>query len=143
MSAPDFYFGVNVVFQHIHDHFGKATLIDYWQNLGRDYYHERNMRWQAGGIPTIADDWRDYFDREPNADVDVTTTDDAVTLDIHVCPAIHHLRQHNRDIVPYYCEHCDHVCGAQAQAAGFRFERTGGMGACQQRFVKISVTGGA
>jgi hypothetical protein len=36
---------------------------------------------------------------------------------------------------PYFCGHCDHVCGAMAEAAGYVFERRGGMSACRQRFV--------
>jgi len=61
-------------------------------------------------------------------------------LDISVCPAIKHIRDHQRDLVPYYCEQCDHVCGSMAEAAGFRFERTGGMGSCRHRYVRISVS---
>ena len=59
-----------------------------------------------------------------------------------VCPAIKHLRDHGRDIVPYYCEHCDHICGAMAEAAGYAFERTGGMGACRQRFIATAPQAG-
>jgi len=142
MSAPDFYFGVNEMFRHLNDRYGKDVLIDYWQSLGREHYRQRNQRWREGGLPEIAADWRRYFDKEPAAEVEVTCTDDAVKLDIRACPAIGHLRRAGREIVPYFCEHCDHVCGAQAKAAGFRFERTGGMGACQQRFVPLSVEGG-
>jgi len=27
MSAPDFYFAVNAIFRHLHDHYGKQVLI--------------------------------------------------------------------------------------------------------------------
>ncbi len=147
MSAPDFYFAVNETFRHIHDNFGKAVLVDYWRSLGRDHYRDRNARWRAGGAAAIAEDWQNYFDHEPGADVSVAVTgSDAsavVELDIRVCPAIAHIRKHDRDLVPYFCEHCDHVCGAQAEAAGYEFQREGGMGSCQQRFVPMSVKGGA
>lgn len=138
MSAPDFYFAVNEVFRHIHDEYGKTVLIDYWRSLGREYYRQRNERWRQGGKTAIAADWRVYFDREPRAEVTVRETAESVDLDIRVCPAIAHLRANQRDIVPYFCEHCDHICDAQAQAAGFRFERHGGMGSCHQRFVSLT-----
>ena len=141
MSAPDFFFAVNEIFRHIHDRYGKGHLIEYWQMLGRDYYRRRNARWAEGGVEEIARDWREYFQHEPCAQVDVDTTDQTVVLDIHVCPAIHHLRQGGRDIVPYFCEHCDHVCSAQAEAAGFRFTRVGGMGTCRQTFTRLTVKG--
>lgn len=139
MSAPDFYFGVNAIFRNLHDRFGKDALIDYWQSLGREYYAARSARWKAGGAATIADDWREYFLHEPGAQVQASSTEADATLDIAVCPAIKHLRDSGREVVPYFCEHCDHVCGVMAHAAGFRFERTGGMGSCRQRFVKLDV----
>lgn len=143
MSAPDFYFCVNEMFRHLHDHHGKDVLIDYWQSLGREHYGQRNRAWRKGGPQAVADDWRTYFDKEPGAEVDVTHSDDSVDLDIRVCPAIKHLRDNGRAIVPYFCEHCDHICGAQAEDAGYRFERTGGMGQCKQRFIKLNIAGQA
>lgn len=139
MSAPDFYFAVNAMFRHIHDRYGKDALIHYWRGLGREYYAARVKRWRAGGTGAIAEDWRDYFAAEPQAEVEVTAGEGSVDLAVHVCPAIKHLRDQNREIVPYFCEHCDHVCGAMAEEAGYRFERTGGMGACHQRFIQISL----
>ncbi len=135
MSAPDFYFAVNAIFRHLHDRYGKAALVDYWRGLGREYYAPRSQRWREGGAAAIAADWREYFAQERQAEVDVVVQDGVVTLDVRVCPAIKHLRDRGRDIVPYYCEHCDHICGVMAEAAGFAFHRSGGMGACRQQFV--------
>jgi hypothetical protein len=137
MSAPDFYFAVNAIFRHLHDEYGKAALVDYWNNLGRQYYRDRIERWRNGGPEAIAADWLAYFAKEPQADVDAIVREGRVTLDVRVCPAIKHLRDHGREIVPYFCEHCDHVCGAMAEAAGYAFERYGGMGACRQDFIVI------
>lgn len=141
MGAPDFFFAVNAIFRHLHDRHGKDALIRYWRELGRDHYRVRWQRWREGGTQAIADDWREYFSHEPGAELSVSRDEDVATLDIRVCPAIKHLRESNREIVPYFCEHCDHVCGAMAEAAGFAFERTGGMGSCQQRFVRVSIAG--
>jgi hypothetical protein len=135
MSAPDFYFCVNATARHIHDAYGKDVLIEYWQSLGREYYARRASAWRKGGPQAIADDWQNYFLNEPGAEVEVALNADQVTLDISVCPAIKHLRESGREIVPYFCEHCDHTCGSMAKLAGYRFERTGGMGACHQLFI--------
>ena len=138
MSAPDFYFAVNAMFRHLHDRYGKSALVDYWRGLGREYYRGRTERWRDGGPEAVAADWRDYFSREPQAEVDVSIEPGGrVLLDVRVCPAIKHLRDCGRDIVPYFCEHCDHVCGAMGEAAGLAFERIGGMGSCRQRFVPL------
>lgn len=141
MSAPDFYFATNAMFRHIHDRFGMTALVRYWRDLGACFYKGRALAWRAGPMSAIASDWRDYFDHEPKAQVTVTSDDVSVTLDIIVCPAIKHLRECGRDIVPYFCEHCDHVTGAMAELADCRFERTGGNGSCRQRIVRLSVAG--
>ena len=144
MSAPDFYFAVNAIFRHLHDRYGKAALIEYWRGLGRDYYASRAVNWRAGGAAAVAEDWSAYFAAEPGASVIVERPDErTVVLDVRVCPAIKHLRESGRDIVPYFCEHCDHVCGATAERAGFSFGRTGGMGSCRQTFTQLTVSASA
>jgi hypothetical protein len=129
------------MFRHLHDRYGKPALVDYWRHLGSEYYARRIRRWKAGGLRSVAADWEAYFKAEPGAQVTVTTNPDAVQLDISVCPAIKHLRESGRDIVPYFCEHCDHVCGAMAEQSGMHFEREGGNGSCVQRFIKLTVQG--
>lgn len=141
MSAPDFYFANNAMFRHIHDRYGKAALVAYWRGLGRDYYKQRTDAWRAGDAQTVARDWRAYFDKEPLSDVAVgVEPGGAVKLDIKVCPAIRHLRESGREIVDYFCEHCDHIGSAMGENANYTFERTGGMGACVQRFVPVTVS---
>lgn len=137
MSAPDFYFAINAIFRYLHDTYGKEALVDYWRRLGREYYRRRIERWRQGGPQAIAADWQAYFDQEPGADVRVSWQADGVHLEVIVCPAISHLRRHRHDIVPYYCEHCDHVTGAMAQECGYVFHRTGGMGSCRQRLTVV------
>ena len=141
MSAPDFYFGIQSIAKHLHDRYGKEVLIDYWRSLGREYYANRIRQWRSGGVTAVAEDWRDYFAHEPGADVQIRIEDDsAAVLDVRVCPAIKHLRESSREVLPYFCEHCDHVGGAMAQEAGYTLTRTGGMGTCEQRFVRITVS---
>lgn len=141
MSAPDFYFAINALFRYLHDTRGRAALIDYWHQIGADYYVERTARWRTGGTEAVASDWREYFAKEPGAQVAVSHNARSVTLDVLVCPAILHLRSHQREIVPYFCEHCDHVCSAMAGNAEMTFSRTGGMGSCRQVFTCLD--GGA
>lgn len=142
MSAPDFYFAINSMFRYLHDTYGKDVLVDYWRKLGHEYYRRRSDDWRQNGPAAIAADWKKYFQEEPHAQVDTFSDDQSATLEIRVCPAIKHLRDHDREIVPYFCEHCDHVCGAMAEDAGYAFERTGGMGSCRQVFTKLTVHGG-
>jgi hypothetical protein len=141
MSAPDFYFVNNAMFRHIHDRYGMDALVGYWRSIGEGFYATRAARWKALGTVEIARDWIVYFAEEPQADVQVTSDETSVDLDVRVCPAIKHLRDHGRDIVPYFCNHCDEVTSAMVEPIGYRFERTGGMGSCRQRIVKVTIAG--
>jgi hypothetical protein len=141
MSAPDFYFASQAIFRHIHDSYGKEALVDYWRALAREYYRKRIEAWRRGGLAAVASDWRSYFANEPLADVQVIEGSDEVALEIRVCPAIRHLREQERTIVPYFCEHCDHTCGVMADAARLSFHREGGMGTCRQVFARLDRTG--
>lgn len=140
MSAPDFYFAINAIFRHIHDRFGKNALVDYWQKMGTEHYAQRWQAWQRGGLDAIASDWRAYFDKEPGADVAITQKADRVILDVHTCPAIAHIKKNDRDLVPYFCEHCDVINTAMTNGSGHQFTRTGGMGTCQQQFITLTHT---
>ena len=101
---------------------------------GENIIARRVERWNSADLQALAADWREYFAAEPQAEVEVAVVDRGVELDVKVCPAIKHLHDQGRDIVPYFCEHCDHVCGAMAEAAGYVFQRCGGSGSCRQRF---------
>ncbi|HVT30117.1 MAG TPA: hypothetical protein VHE81_19040 [Lacipirellulaceae bacterium] len=139
MSSPDFYFAINATARHIHDEYGMDVLIDYWRSLGREYYSERAAWWREGGPQAIAADWTEYFLKEPGAHVETTVEGDTVNLNIRVCPAIKHLRESGREVVPYFCEHCDHTCGSMAELAGYAFARAGGMGSCHQSFHRATI----
>jgi hypothetical protein len=136
VGAADFYFAINATFRFILERAGIDGLRKYWQDLGATYYQPVSQRWQADGLPAVAAYWRAFFKAEPGAEVEVTETADAVTLDVRVCPAIKHLRDHGRKIVPCFCQHCHFVSEAIAAPAGLTVRICGGNGSCTQRFLK-------
>ena len=71
---------------------------------------------------------------EPGAEVAVEESADSVTLHVRTCPAIAHLRQHRREIVPEFCQHCYFVSEAAAEQAGLTVRVRDGAGACTQTF---------
>ena len=64
-------------------------------------------------------------------------TGEGVTLEVRVCPAIKHLRAHQREIVPCFCQHCYYVSEAAAAPAGLTVRVEGGNGACRQTFLAL------
>ncbi len=131
----DFYFATNATFRFILERFGFDKLKQYWADLGACYYQPVSATWKVGGLVAIADYWRAFFAAEPGAVVEITADQDAVTLEVRVCPLIKHLRDHGREIVPCFCQHCYYVSEAMAAPAGMTVRLTGGDGTCTQRFL--------
>ena len=134
VGAADFYFAINATFRFVLGKFGIAGLRDYWTDLGTKYFAPVSARWRAGGLPAVAEYWRAFFAAEPGAEVEVGETKEAVTLDVKVCPAIKHLREHGREIVPCFCQHCHFISEAMAAPAGLTVRIEGGNGSCRQKF---------
>ncbi len=138
VGAADFYLGINATFRFVLEKFGVEGLRQYWSDLGANYFAPVTARWSAGGPPAVAAYWRAFFTAEPGAEVEISETKDAVTLDVRVCPAIKHLRAQGREIVPCFCQHCYFIGEAMAQPAGFTVRIEGGNGSCRQTFLRRS-----
>ena len=136
VGAPDFYAAINATFRFIERRFGMEGLRRYWVDLGRAYYAPVSLRWKQQGLVGVAEYWRAFFAAEPAAEVTVHATENEVAVEVRKCPAIHYLRQHQREIVPHFCQHCYFVSQAAGETAGVEVRVTGGNGACMQRFAK-------
>lgn len=136
VGHADFYFAINATFRFIHDRFGIEGLRRYWRQLGENYYRPVSEQWRDGGLNAVANYWRDFFQAEPGAEVEVTEQENQVRLEVRVCPAIRHLREHGREIVPCFCQHCHFVSEAIAAPALLTVRVNGGNGSCVQLFFK-------
>lgn len=142
VGAADFYCAINATFRFVLRRFGMDGLKNYWTQLGRGYHHLVSLRWREGGLPAVAGHWRAFFQAEPGAVVTVEELEDEVKVSVQVCPAIRHLREHRREIVPVFCHHCYFVSEAMAAPAGMTVRICGGNGSCTQRFIKVSARPG-
>lgn len=131
----DFYFAINATFRFLLARFGGEKLREYWTDLGTGYFKPVSDQWQQRGLPGVAAYWRAFFAAEPGAEVEVVELADEVRLEVRRCPAIAHLRENGREIVPCFCQHCYFVSEAIAEPAGLTVRIRGGNGSCVQRFV--------
>ena len=132
VGAADFYFAINATFRFILERFGQDGLERYWTELGRDYMAPVARAWAEHGAEGVARYWREFYAAEPGAKVDARVVDDAAVLDVMACPAIAHLREHGREIVPSFCQHCYFSGNATAENAGMALRVQGGNGICRQ-----------
>jgi hypothetical protein len=138
VGAADFYFVINATFRFVLQKFGTEGLRRYWSELGSHYFAPVSEKWKQSGLPAVAAYWKAFFAAEPQAEVRVQLDGSSVLLDVKVCPAIHHLRKHGREIVPCFCQHCYFVSDAMARSAGFTARVEGGNGSCCQTFQPAS-----
>lgn len=136
VGHADFYFAINATFRFIKRRHGLEGLRRYWRDLGREYYKPVSERWRQRGLDGVAEYWTAFFKPEPAADVEVSRSADEVRLEVKVCPLIRHLREHGREIVPEFCQHCYFVSEAIAEPAGFAVRVCGGNGSCTQHFTQ-------
>ena len=137
-GAADFYFAINATFRFVQTRLGLEGLRRYWTELGKQYFAPVSQRWKAGGLAAVAEYWRAFFAAEPGAEVEVVESRESVLLEVKVCPAIHHLRRHGREIGPCFCQHCYFVSEAMASPAGLTVRVAGGNGSCRQTFSRRS-----
>ena len=136
VGAADFYFAINATFRFLSQRFGREGLIEYWRDLGKQYFAPVTERWRVGGLPSVAEYWRAFYAAEPGADVCVSETPGEVLVDVRVCPAIKHLRENGRQILPSFCQHCYYLSDSIGETAGVSVRVEGGNGACRQRFFR-------
>lgn len=141
VGAPDFYFAINSTFRFIKNEFGMEGLVEYWRGLGEEYYQPVTKLWKEQGLPAVAGYWKEFFEHEPEAEVEIESDCDRVTLNIAKCPAIAHLRKHGRLIEPVFCQHCHYVSQAMAEPAGLEVRVRGGNGVCSQEFSRTGAVG--
>ncbi|MFV0415397.1 MAG: hypothetical protein ACK5NG_03420 [Chthoniobacterales bacterium] len=141
-GAADFYFGINATFRFVQQKLGHEGLIRYWQQLGSSYYKPVTEIWSRGGLPAVAQYWKDFFQAEPLPDenedeaTEVKLSDQEVEIQVKKCPAIAHLQNNNRTIHSTFCQHCYYVSEAMAAPAGLSVRIEGGAGSCRQHFFK-------
>jgi hypothetical protein len=135
VGAADFYFAINATFRFILQRFGLEGLRRYWTDLGAQYYAPVTAAWKQRGLPGVGAYWQAFFAAEPGAEVQVQESGAGVVVQVAACPAFRHLRDHHREIVPCFCQHCYFLSEAIAQPAGFTVRVEGGNGSCRQTFL--------
>ena len=134
MGAPDFFFAVNATFRHILENYGEAALHRYWEEMGQEHYKFVTEAMRARGLVALQEHWEGRFPEEPGSDVQANLAGDQLTLTVKVCPALLHLRNNDREVLPVYCDHCTHVSRGMCEPAGVSVAVEGGGGSCVQVF---------
>ncbi len=136
MAFEGFYPAILATFRHIESNYGYDTLERYWREMAEEYYAPVIEKFKTGGLGAIARHWREYFDKEPKAQVDVIREQNRVIIDVKQCPAIYWLRHFKCDIPDWYYNHIPVMGTVLAERSGHKFEFESGDGKYKMIFIK-------
>ncbi len=134
MAAGDFYFAINATFRFFLKNYGEEALHNYWRSMGREYFAPLSTRFKEGGLTEVEKYWKEFFREEPGGKVNITRSENRVDIEVEKCPALSWLREHERDEVDCFCQHCHFVSTEIATNAEMDFKLEGGGGSCHQVF---------
>jgi len=134
---PDFHSSMNMGVDYLAVTYGEAALADYLQRYTKAVYRKRMETIKQEGLAAIRDMILDTYEKEhaPEA-VETVLENDALTVTVHWCPAVRHLRKTGREVSRWYSWTTSVVMETIAAECGFGFA----MGAYDAETGKTSYT---
>jgi hypothetical protein len=133
----DFHGALCYGIKYLDDHFGHGATSAYLTQVGRAYYAPLSQQLKDEGLSALEKHWREVFTREGGKFI-LELHDDVLTLTVHECPAIAHLKKINKFFTPRYCQTTVVVNEAVCSGAGYQCSchYESGEGRCVQKFWK-------
>jgi len=133
----DFHGALSYGLQFVEDNYGREGLDDFLSRLAESVYLPLVDGIRARGLDALREHWQTVFDLE-QGEFEMHTQDGVLTLRVHRCPAIGHMKERGYAIADHFCEHTRIVNEAVCKAAGYcssvEYDQDGGR--CVQRFWK-------
>jgi hypothetical protein len=133
----DFHGALCYGIKYLDDHFGLEATAEFLRQVGRSYYAPLSQQLKDNGLAALEKHWRDLFTKE-GGKFSLEMQDGVLTLTVHKCPAIAHLKKTNHLFTPRYCETTvvvnETICGEAGYLSSTQYEP--GEGRCVQKFWK-------
>ncbi len=133
----DFHGALCYGIKYLDDHLGPEATAEFLRQVGRSYYTPLSRQLKDEGLSALERHWRDVFTKE-GGKFSLEFKDGVLTLTVHECPAIAHLKKINRLSTPRFCETTvvvnETICGEAGYKCSCQYEP--GEGRCVQKFWK-------
>lgn len=133
----DFHGALSYGIQFILDTYGLAGLEKYLQGLADTVYAPLVEKIKAEDLSALRDHWQEIFTLE-EGEFELSEEGEVLVLNVLVCPAITHMKEHNYAISPHFCEHTrilnEAICARAGYACSVEYDQAAGR--CIQRFWK-------
>jgi len=133
----DFHGALSYGLQFVEDNYGTEGVDDFLSGLASSVYRPLVEALRERGFDALREHWQTVFDLE-QGEFEMHTQDGVLTLRVHRCPAICHMKERGYAIAEHFCEHTRIVNEAVCKAAGYcsSVEYDQDAGRCVQRFWK-------
>ncbi len=118
----DFHSSLNKGVDYVGEKYGKDVLIDYLTRYTKNIYKPVFAAIETEGLAAIEAKILDTYKKEKAEDaVSTCLKDDKLTVTVHYCPAVKHLKKIGRTVSKWYPYTTEVVMSVLAEAAGYRF----------------------
>lgn len=131
----DFHGCLSFGLKFLAENYGRSEVEAYLRRVARNVYGPLIESLKAEGLPALYEHWSKIMTLE-EADFHLHLDDGVLILEVSKCPAIQHMREHNYEIAPNFCEATRVINHEICRRAGFRssVEYDQAHGRCTQRF---------
>ena len=133
----DFHGALCYGIKYLDEHFGQKATGDFLRQVGLSYYSPLSRELKSDGLSALEKHWREILTKE-GGNFSLELQDRVLTLTVHKCPAIAHLKKIDQFFTHRYCETTVVVNETVCNAAGYRSscQYVSGEGRCVQKFWK-------
>ena len=117
----DFHGAFSVGLIYVQDHFGDDAVREYLRDFARAFYAPLKASVKERGLIALKDHFEKIYDLE-GGDTSIKYTNDELTIDVKVCPAVTHMRSHNYTVSPLFFETTKTVDEIICEGTPFAFE---------------------
>lgn len=137
----DFHGGLSYGLQFLEKQYGPEGVEAFLKGLAKTVYKPLVEDLRERGLTALREHWETVFKTE-DGEFEMHVEDETLVLQVHRCPAIHHLKERGYAIAPNFCEHTrianEGICAAAGYDCSVEYEQE--RGRCVQRFWKKGST---
>ncbi len=117
----DFHAALSTALIYLEERYGADAVRAYLRQFATAFYGPLKQDILQRGLPALQEHFARIYQIE-GGDVTFELTDDALTIHVAACPAVMHMRQHDRPVAPLFYETTRTVNEAICEGTPFRAE---------------------
>ncbi len=120
---PDFHSSMNMGIHYLGENYGEDAVNEYLTRYTKNVYQRDIANIKANGLSAIEQKILDTYKKEKAEDaVNTSVENGKLTVEVHYCPAVKHLKSTGRVVSEWYQYTTETVMQVLANESGYRFK---------------------